>query len=247
MTTEMTTRAPHRNFRRGVALLFPFIAALAIAQQTQYRQPVPIERRAPAMPQPAQPTQQPRNNNQQTGLVPGRPVKNQQHLADWMESHRTLPLQQQQSALENEPGFHTLKPQEQQRMHQQLERLNSMPPQQQQRTIQRAEAMERLAPAQRQQIRGAAAQLGSLPPDRQKVVARAFHQAMQMPEEQRQAWLNSPESRAQLNDRERGTLNNLVQVAPAARQAGLPWFNPPAPANPYPQTQQNPYNNQPRF
>ncbi len=158
--------------------------------------------------------------------MPGRPLKNQQHLSAWMDQHRNQPIQQQQNALENEPGFHTLKPQEQERMHQRLQQLNAMPPQQQQRVMARTEAMERLPPATRQQIRGAAAQLGSLQPDRRRAVASAFHSALSMPEGQRQGWLNSPQTRAQFNDQERTTINNLLQVAPAAGQAGLPGFAP---------------------
>lgn len=129
-------------------------------------------------------------------------------------------------------------------MHARLQQLNSLPPQQQQRVLERTEAMERLAPAQRQQIRGAAAQLGSLPPDRRKAVATAFHSALDLPEGQRQAWLDSPQTRSQFSDQERGTLNNLLQVAPAANSVGLPGFTPrsqqppPSPQprlNPYPQ------------
>ena len=39
-----------------------------------------------------------------------------QHLAQWMDSHKSLPLAQQQQALEREPGFHDLAPEVQQRM-----------------------------------------------------------------------------------------------------------------------------------
>ena len=218
---------PMRKLLNGLAGGLASVCVLlgsTLSAQPPNHQPAPIERRAPAAPSGG--SGMPPRNNVQTGMVPGRPVKNQQHLADWMDSHRNLPIAQQQSALENEPGFHTLKPQEQQRMHDRLQQLNSMPPQQQQRVIARTEAMERLAPVQRQQIRGAAAQLGSLPPDRRRAVAGAFHSALDLPEGQRQAWLNSPQTRAQFNDQERGTLNNLLQVAPAAGQAGLPGFVP---------------------
>ncbi len=216
MKNVRSTRTPLAALLGGLASV-GFLLCCALPAQPPTHQPAPIERRTP----PAQP-----RNNAQAGMVPGRPVKNQQHLAEWMDSHRNLPLAQQQSALENEPGFHSLKPQEQQRMHDRLQQLNALPPQQQQRVIARTEAMERLAPAQRQQIRGAAAQLGSLPPDRRQAVASAFHSALNLPEGQRQAWLNSPQTRAQFNDQERGTLDNLLQVAPAAGQAGLPGFTP---------------------
>ncbi len=145
---------------------------------------------------------------------PNHPAQSQQHLAQWLESHRNLPLAQQQSALEAEPGFHSLNPQEQERMRNQLTRLNTMPPEQRQLTIARTEWMARLAPQQRQQVRNAMAQLGSLPPDRARVVGRAFRSIQNMPEPQRQAYLNSPQVHSQFNDQELGTLHNLLSVAP---------------------------------
>ena len=147
---------------------------------------------------------------------------NQPHLSQWMESHRNLPLSQQQSALEAEPGFHELKPQEQQRMRNLVTRLNSMPPEQRQRTIARTEWMERLQPVQRQQVRGAMAQLGSLPPGRARAVGRLFRSLQSMPEGERQNYLNSPQFRGEYNDQERATLGNLLTVAPL--------IPPPAPA-----------------
>lgn len=236
----------------GVLVYASLPASISAAQAS--RQPAPIERRAPSSPPQGGP--QVRNNapapygeadrrtlNQQSQLPQQRQAgpqngyvgpanrqpRNPQHLSQWMDSHRSLPLAQQQSELSNEPGFRNLNPAEQQRMHQRLQQLNAMPAQQQQRVIQRTEAMERLAPPQRQQIRGATSQLGSLAPDRRRAVASAFHAALQYPENQRQQWINSPQIRSQFNDQERSTLNNLLQVAPAASQAGLPGFSPRVP------------------
>ena len=223
----MNSLPPTRTFLQAVggrlALAVILLGGVKLRAQPPNRQPAPIEHRTPGG-NPG-PGISPRYS-QQTGMIPGKPVRNQQHLAEWMDSHRNLPLDQQQSALENEPGFHSLKPQEQQRMHARLQQLNALPPQQQQRVLARTEAMERLPPAERQQIRGAAAQLGGLAPDRRKAVASAFHSALDLPENQRQAWLDSAQTRAQFNDQERGTLNNLLQVAPAAQQVGLPGFVP---------------------
>ena len=162
-----------------------------------------------------------------TPLVnPNRPGQTQQHLSGWMDTHRNLPVADQQRALENEPGFRSLPPQEQQQLHNRLRQLNAMPPQQRQKEMQRTEAMERLAPPQRQQVRAAVAELGSLSEDRKNAVARAFHTAVEMPEQQRQNWLNSPQVRGQFNDNERATLNHLLSVQPVAAQAGLPGFSP---------------------
>lgn len=145
---------------------------------------------------------------------PNRVGHTPQHLSQWMEAHRNLPVPQQQSALEGEPGFRELKPQEQQRIRNQLARLNSLPPEQRQLAIARTEWMERLAPGQRQQVREAMAQVGGLPPERARAVGRAFRSLRDLPQGQRQAYLTSAQARADFNDQERGTLSNLLNVGP---------------------------------
>ncbi len=136
------------------------------------------------------------------------------HLHQWMTNHSSLSLEQQQRALENEPGFHQLRPEEQQRQRDLLIRLNAMPPGQRDRYLARTEAMEQLTPPQGQQVRAALQQLGSLPEDRRRLVARIFREVRNMPAPQRQAYLNSPQLRLQLTGQERGTLDNLISVNP---------------------------------
>ncbi|QHN03392.1 DUF3106 domain-containing protein [Granulicella sp. WH15] len=136
------------------------------------------------------------------------------HLSQWMENHRNLTPAQQQHALENEPGFRLLRPEQQRREIDLLNRLNSMSPEQRHRYIAHTEAMERLSPPQRQQVRNAMQQLGSLPEDRRRIVAHIFRDVRNMPEPQRQMYLNSPQMRGVLNDRERWTLNGLILVNP---------------------------------
>ncbi len=143
---------------------------------------------------------------------PPQTQQNREHLAEWMDRHSNLPLEQQQRALQNEPGFHDLPLQTQQRMLDRLSRLNNMPPDQRRRILERNEALEHLTPPQRQQVRGAMQQLGALPTDRRRVVARAFRDLRDMPPSQRQATLNSDGFRTQFSDSERSTLSNLLAV-----------------------------------
>ncbi len=178
--------------------------------------PVVVERRPPPPPPAAE-------RPQANGFVP-HSGQNQQHLAQWMQSHQGMPLEQQQRALEAEPGFRQLQPDVQQRMHDRLAQLNSMTPQQRQRAFARTEAMERLAPEQRQQVRSALSGLGALPEDRRRFVARTFRALRDLPEPQRQAYLNSPMMRGQFSEQERATLNNLFMVAP--------YLPPPNPVQP---------------
>lgn len=141
-------------------------------------------------------------------------AQNQIHIGPWMEAHRTLPLAQQQRALESEPGFRALKPQEQQQLHNRLTQLNSMPPAEREKLIERAEMMERLAPVQRQQVRAAMAQLGGIPEERRHLVSRQFFQIRDMQQSQREAYVNSPEYRSQFNEQERSAITGLLNVAP---------------------------------
>ncbi|MDQ2832793.1 MAG: DUF3106 domain-containing protein [Acidobacteriota bacterium] len=142
------------------------------------------------------------------------PRRNQEHLAQWMDRHSSLPLPEQQKALEREPGFQDLPPQTQQRMRERLTQLNNMSPEKRQRIEDRTEAMERLTLPQRQQVRGAMQELGGLPEDRRRLVARAFRDLREMPQPQRQAILSSDRLRGQFSDQERNTLSNLLAVEP---------------------------------
>jgi hypothetical protein len=153
----------------------------------------------------------PAMNAQRPG--PG-PRANQEHLGQWMDRHSSLPLQEQQRALEKEPGFRDLPPQTQQRMRDRLTQLNNMTPEQRRRTLEHTEAMEHLTPPQRQQVRGALEQYRDLPEDRRRMVARAFRDLREMPPPQRQAILNSDRFRGQFSDQERNTLSGLLTVEP---------------------------------
>lgn len=136
------------------------------------------------------------------------------HLGQWMQQHSSLSPQQQQQALEHEPGFNQLPQQTQQRMMQRLDRLNNMPEQQRERVISRSEAMERMSPQERGSVRSAMGQLGALSQDRRRAVARSFRELRGMSPQQRNSILNSPEYRQQFSDEERGTLGNLLSVSP---------------------------------
>jgi len=208
-----SSTAPQRVLAVLSAIVFAYTAASG--QQPARHTPAPIERQAPSS------NQHPNAGGYST---PGHLGPAHQHLSEWMDSHRNLPLDQQQRALESEPGFRQLQPDEQQRMHERLTQLNAMPPAQRERTIARTEAMERLTQPQRVQVRSALGDLGGLPEDRRRLVARTFRALRDLPEPQRQAYLNSPQYRGQFSDHERATLNNLFVVAP--------YLPPPVPPGP---------------
>jgi hypothetical protein len=143
---------------------------------------------------------------------PNHPGKNQEHLLQWMNRHSNLTPEQQQKALEREPGFHDLPADTQQRMHQRLSQLNNMSPERRRRWLERNEAIAQLSPSERQQVRDAMGQFRGLPPDRKHQVAQAFRELRDMPEQQRQALLNSDQYRSQFNDQELGALSGLLSI-----------------------------------
>ena len=229
-TESMTRSLPSRMVRPAIVLLLVAASSawgsdlyvrpgarmrFAAPMRVQGNRPNYAERPAPNAGRPGAGARPAPNGMNRPGAINTlhRPEA-QQHLGEWMEAHRSLSPQQQQNALEAEPGFRELRPEEQQRMHNQLTRLNAMSPEQRQRTIARTEWMEHLAPQERQQVNSALRQLGSLPQDRSFAVGRAFRSVQGMPPMERQAYLNSPQFRSQFNDQERGTLNNLLNVSP---------------------------------
>lgn len=147
------------------------------------------------------------------------------HLGEWMQQHQNLSPQDQQRALEREPGFNRLPPDQQARMRARLQQLNQMPPEQRQQVLNRVEGMEGLSPEQRQHITRTMGQLRALPPDQKQQVTRAFAQVRRLPPDQREAAARS--YGAQMNPQQREAFNNLVKAEPY-----LPIQRPPVPPPP---------------
>ena len=161
------------------------------------------------------------------GQQPARPrfENNQQaHLGTWLQRHGNLSPQQQQRALQSEPGFNRLQPETQQKLMDRLQQINRMPPNQRQRTVDRIEAMEHLSPQMRQQVRASVQELHSLPEDRQRMVKKAFRDLREYPPEQRSALMNSGQFQSQFSPQERSILGNILAVEPyqPVRGSSLP-------------------------
>lgn len=176
----------------------------------QVRQtPAPIERRPP-------PSQQQQQNGESEPADRRNPQfrgPRGEHLAQWMNLHSNLTPDQQQRALEHEPGFQQLPQQTQQRMRDRLAQLDAMPPQQRQRLLANTEVIEHLSLDQRAEVRGAMQQLGSLPLDQRRAVARSFRELRSLPSDQRAAAANSSQY-GWMNESQRAALNNLLRVEP---------------------------------
>ena len=138
----------------------------------------------------------------------------QAHLGTWLQRHRNLPPEQQERALQSEPGFNRLPPETQQKLLNRLRQINRMPPNQRQRTVDHIEALERLTPQMRQQVRASFQDFHALPEDRQRMVRKAFRDLREYPPEQRQALMNSGQFQAQFTPQERSILGNILAVEP---------------------------------
>jgi hypothetical protein len=147
----------------------------------------------------------------------------QAHLGPWLQRHQNLSPEEQEKALQNEPGFSRLPPETQQRLLTRLRQLNRMPPVQRQRMVDSIEAMEHMSPEMRQQVRASVQQFRTLPEDRQRLMKKAFRDLREYPPEQRQAMMNSERFQAQFTPQERSILGNMLAVEPyrPANGAGL--------------------------
>ena len=139
---------------------------------------------------------------------------NQPHLGAWLQRHGNLNPEQQQRALQSEPGFNRLAPETQQKLLDRLRQINRMPPNQRERTMNRIEAMEHLSPQMRQQVRASVQQFHMLPADRQRLMKKAFRDLREYPPEQRTAMMNSSQFQAQFTPQERTILGNILTVEP---------------------------------
>lgn len=139
-----------------------------------------------------------------------------------MNQHSNLTPQQQQQALQHEPGFQELPRNTQQRMLDRLSQLDAMTPLQRQRVLARTEAMERLNPDQRAEVRTAMSQLGSLPGDERHAVAQTFRALRELPPEQRIQAYASGRYGTPLNDTQRTVLFHLLQVEPMLPRPDAP-------------------------
>ena len=160
------------------------------------------------------------------GLLPALPGLRQQgprprfennqqaHLGTWLQRHGNLTPEQQERALQSEPGFNRLPPETQQKLLNRLRQINRMPPNQRQRTVDHIEALEHLSPQMRQQVRASFQEFHALPEDRQRLVRKAFRDLREYPPEQRQAMMNSGQFQAQFTPQERSILGNILAVEP---------------------------------
>ncbi len=136
------------------------------------------------------------------------------HRGEWLRKHQNQPPQEQERALQNDPGFKQLPPQKQQELMQRLRRFNNLPPEQRQRILERMETFEHLPPPERQRIRSLYGQMRELPDDRRTQVRQAARQLSDMDPGQRESVLNSPQFQQRFSNHERDLIRGLADLQP---------------------------------
>src|SRR6266404_5845768 len=150
---------------------------------------------------------------------PYQPPAGGHHSGQWLDQHRTQPLDQQRRALQNDPQFRRLPPDRQQKFEQRLQHFDSLPSDRQQQVLRRMETWEHLTPQQKQQFRSFDSQYKNLPPDRRQAVRNALETLRAMPPDARQREIQSGRF-SQFSPEERDVLNGAAQLplAPAPQQ-----------------------------
>lgn len=163
----------------------------------------------------------------------GRSNHPPQRMGDWLQSHKNLPLDQQEKALEKDPNFRKLPPDRQSALRERLRKFNSLPPEQRDLTLKRMNFWASLTREQRQQLRDANQKLQGLPEDRRVAIHKALRHLRQMDPRQRQQAMESDRFKSSFSDQEQGILKQLASINPPENGAS-PQPSIPAPQSPKP-------------
>lgn len=133
---------------------------------------------------------------------------------DWIKNHQGMTPEQQQKALENDPGFKRLPAARQEALRERLRKFNSLPPQQRERAMRRWEFLESLRPEQREQLRQSNKELNALPEGRRLMVHKALRSLRQMTPQGRDEVFKSDRFRSTFSGQEQDILKRLSAFSP---------------------------------
>ena len=151
--------------------------------------------------------------------IGARPAQ-QGHAGDWLRRYKDLSPQEQERALQNDPGFRRLPPARQQLLRLRLQHFSNLPPQRQLQILNRMETWEHLTSTQQQQARQIFSQMRQLPPERQRMVTTAVRDLRAMPPDQREQVINSPRFRGMFSDQEREMMRGATRLPLAPAEGG---------------------------
>lgn len=153
-------------------------------------------------------------SSQKKSAQKGRANHPPQRVGDWLQSHKNLPLDQQEKALERDPNFKKLPPDRQAALRDRLRKFNSLPPEQRDLALKRMNFWASLTREQRQQLREANQKLQGLPEDRRVAIHKALRHLRQMDPQRRQQVMESDRFKASFSDQEQGILKQLASINP---------------------------------
>lgn len=157
------------------------------------------------------PAPRPNNNNKSR---PKADNKQEHKAGDWLLKNQSLPPDQQEKALENDPGFQKLPPERQAQLKERLRKFNSLPPEQRERAVQRMQFMDSLTPQQRETFQQANQQFQALPDNRKMMVRTALRHLKQMDPQGREQVFQSDQFRNTFSPQEQGLLKSLSEISP---------------------------------
>jgi hypothetical protein len=134
------------------------------------------------------------------------------HKGDWLRQYYTLPPNQQEQKLQQDPAFRSLSTDKQQHLLDRLRKFNSLSPDKQAKILNRMELFEHLPPEKQTEAKNLFQQYQSLPSDQKGQVSQAYHKMRQMSPEQRTQYMNSDEFRNSLNDEQRELVRGMADV-----------------------------------
>lgn len=134
-----------------------------------------------------------------------------QNMVDHLLS---LPPEQQQQFMRNNPRFRNLPPEQQERIQKRLEQFNTLPQKRREALRERFELFRQLPPEQQDRARTLYRQWMQYPPDRRQHLMREFRQLRDASPEERQQRLGSDDFRNRFSDREQETLRGLADLLP---------------------------------
>ena len=198
------------------------MVVLIVSAGAGFAQPQPWQRSGgppPAPPRSAPPP--PPANSPHQNAAPGAPGSRGPvfqpkgpgpHRGDWLRKYGSLPPNQQEKQLQNDPSFRSLPPEKQNNLMNRLRNFNSQPPEKKAQILNRMETFERMSPQQQERARNLFQRYRTLPDDQKSKVSQAYRRLRGMPPSARTELLNSDEFRNHYTEDERDLLRGMTDL-----------------------------------
>jgi Protein of unknown function (DUF3106) len=134
------------------------------------------------------------------------------HRGDWLRKYMTLPPDQQEKQLQQDPSFRNLPPEKQNHLLDRLRKFNSQPPEKKAKILDRMETFEHMTPEQQTAALNLFQRYRNLSEDQKSKVSQAYRRLRGMPPQARNQLLSSDEFRNDFTDDERDLLRGMTDL-----------------------------------